>query len=208
MNQSINSARSRTNDKSLILALDCKLCELLEAAGRYQLAIEKADETLKQLDSKDWRQLILTQRLLDVKKHNCINVRDYNLARELAKRICTIDDELMGSDSPESLRRRVDLIELIFAGTNFEETVAAGEALKKQFENFDAKPDLSKFRLLAYLGVAHLALGNRETGTAYLKQAAAMRQCIKGSYLPSWTVAIINCLGDRELILRILEGPP
>ncbi len=205
--QSIRLAEKAKLKDIFILHLRCKLCQILEKAGRHDDALREARQDLARLGdySQDWRKQIVAHRLYSVARDVFLSRKDLGAAREEIVKMGAIDERIMSPIALETLCRRIELIEIDFLRSDFTAVIANGEQIYRRLKSLQRTRTCEDFRLLICLGASYMQLGSRRTGDQLLREAQALaKEC--GCFSSEAFRNKVSSLKNGQEINQLLSG--
>lgn len=187
-----------------LLALRCKQCQALYSLGSKKDAVLVARAALKQISADDWRQQMLASRFLEVERVCFLEAGDYQQALTAADTLSSLNDKIMGANSLETMRRRVQLVEVLFMNKNFERVVRESKTIDRFFRAVGLSDDGDELLVLLYMGVAQLQLGELDEGRKTLQRVGKISGESGKPAVPGWVRDSINALPQAAEIRALL----
>lgn len=191
-------------DRSSLLCLHCKVAETLLKSGRTTEALQTAKETFKALNLRDWREQLIALRVLTVERECYAKTNEFDRARVVSEKMNQIDNELIGKDVFETVKRRVRVIEVDFAKKDFARVVSEGKSFES-LKKVESEHDPNSYLMLAYLGMSQIAVGEAEEGRRRLQLAAKIKEDFDETPFPAWVDKTIDSLHNRTEVRTLLN---
>lgn len=204
MRESIAAAQQIPNfTRDTLLALHCKLTELMLMSGRRREALDLANEYLKSLNVTDWRELLVAFRLMEVQRECLMHLHHYDSARAVSVKMNELEERYIDNHF-ECVKRRVRTVEIDFARKDFSRVISEVKQWHV-FDHIEKDNDPNLNLLMAYTGISLMATGKTEEGRQMVAKSAGLGGKPGALYLAEWAERTLDSMSNSAEIYKLLK---